>query len=120
MILARVGAANDHGEGIFKAERLRNFQRKSSCVTLFNSTVNCGCVIFAGSFVEHRGKGGAGVFDVKVKSAGKQRFVAEQRASEIGFTDHPDASAGFDVLRKKFREDDLLGEELRADDNGGL
>ena len=73
-----------------------------------------------GGFVEDGGECGAGVFDVEIEIAGEERFLAEERAAEIGFAFDVDAGAGFDVLGEEFGENDLLGEKFGADGDVGL
>src|ERR1700724_72380 len=76
--------ADDYGEGIFKTERLSDFEIKTLRVALLDALVDVARV-GAGRFVEDGGQGGAGVFDVEVEVAGEESFLAEERAAEIGF-----------------------------------
>jgi hypothetical protein len=46
--------------------------------------------------------------------------VDEKAAAEVGLALHGNAGFGFDVLGKELREDNLLGEEFRADGDFGL
>ena len=68
--------------------------------------------------VEHRGHGGAGVLDVHVEVAVAEAAIADERPSEIQLALDADAALGFDRLRDQLAENDLLGEVLRADDDG--
>jgi hypothetical protein len=114
-----VFAADDHCESVLKAEGLGDFEIETLSVALFDAIVDVAWVAARG-FVEHGREGGAGIFDVQIEVAGEQRFLAEERAAEIGFPFDVDASAGFDVLGEELREDDLLGEEFGADGEVGL
>jgi hypothetical protein len=109
-----VFAADDHGEGILEAERLGNFEVETLGVALLDAMVDI-VRVAAGGFVEDGGEGRAGVFDVEVEVAGEERFLAEERAAEIGFAIDVEAGAGFDVLGEELGEDDLFGEEFGAD-----
>jgi hypothetical protein len=109
-----VFAADDHGESVFEAERLGNFEIETLGVALLDAMVNI-VRVAAGGFVEDGGEGRAGVFDVKVEIAGEERFLAQERAAEIGFAIDVEAGAGFDVLGEELGENDLLSEEFGAD-----
>lgn len=74
-----------------------------------------GSVRWRRGIVENGGERGAGVFDVEVEIASQQGFVDQKRAAEIGFAHDGNTGAGLDVLREKFSEEDLLGEEFGAD-----
>ena len=116
-----VGAADDHRECVFESERLGDVEIEALGVALLDALVDgVGVGIIGGRFVEDRGERGAGVFDVEIEVAGEQRFLAEERAAEIGFAIDVDAGAGFDVLGEEFGEDDLLGEKFGADGDVGL
>jgi hypothetical protein len=115
----RIIGADDHGEGVFEAEWLGDFELKAVGVELLDAAVDCGGIALR-RFVEDGGERGAGVFDVQVEVSCEKRFVDEERAAEIGFADDGDACAGFDVLGEKLSENDLLGEELGADGEFGL
>src|ERR1700730_7365431 len=93
----RVFAADDHGEGVLEAERLRDFEIKTLGVALLDALVDV-VRVGAGGFVKDGGQGGAGVFDVKVEVAGEESFLAEERAAEIGFAVDVEAGAGLDLL----------------------
>jgi hypothetical protein len=114
-----VVAADDHGESIFEAERLGDFQVEAVGVELLDAAVNGGGIALW-RFVQDGGEGGAGVFDVEVELAGEEGFVDEERAAEVGFAHDGDAGAGFDVLGEELGEDDLLGEEFGADGDFSL
>jgi hypothetical protein len=114
-----VFAADDHRESVLKAERLGNFKIEALGVALFDASVDVAWVP-ARRFVEDSGEGGTGVFDIEVEVAGEERFLAEERAAEIGFAFDVDAGAGFDVLGEELREDDLFGEKLGTDGEVGL
>jgi hypothetical protein len=114
-----VFAADDHGESVLETEWFGDFQVETLGIALFDAIVDVAWVA-AWGFVEHGGEGGAGVFDVEVEVAGEERFLAEERAAEIGFAFDVDAGAGFDVLGQELREDDLLGEKFGADGEVGL
>ena len=121
MELFGVGAADDHCESVFETERLGDVEIEALGVALFDAFVDgLGVGIVGWRFVENGGECGAGVFDVQIELAGEERFLAEERAAEIGFAVDVDAGAGFDVLGKEFGEDDLLGEEFGADGDVGL
>src|SRR5205814_536295 len=64
-----VVAADNHGESVFKTERLGNFKVKAISVELLDAIVDGGRIALR-SFVEHGGKRGAGVFDIEVEFAG--------------------------------------------------
>ena len=114
-----VVGADDHGKSIFKAEWLGDFELEALGVELLNAAVDR-CGIALRGFVEDGGECRAGVFNVKVEISCEKSFVNEERAAEIGFADHGDAGAGFDVLGEELGENDLLGEEFGADDDFGL
>jgi hypothetical protein len=107
-------AADDHGKGVLKAERLGDFEVEPFGVTLLNATVNVARV-GGRRFVEDGGQGRAGVFDVEIEVAGEERLLAKERAAEIGFAIDVYSGAGFDVLGEKLGENDLLGEKFGAD-----
>ena len=46
--------------------------------------------------------------------------MTKKRAAEIRFSFHRNSGAGFDVLGEKFRQDDLFGEEFRANYDFGV
>jgi hypothetical protein len=114
-----VFAADDHGESVLEAERLGDFEIETLSVALFHAIVDIAWVAARG-FVEDGGEGGAGVFDVEVEVPGEERFLAEERAAEVGFAFDVDAGAGFDVLGEELREDNLLGEKFGTDGEVGL
>jgi len=93
-----VVAADDHGEGVFEAERLGEFEIEALGVLLFYAGVDGGGAVRAGRFIQHGGEGCAGVFDVEINIAGEESFVDEESAAEIGLALDGDAGAGFDVL----------------------
>lgn len=109
-------AADNHGEGVVEAERLRELQMEAASVFGFDAIVDGGGIA-GGRFVEDGGEGGAGVLDVEVEFAGEESLLAEQGAAEIGFALDVKAGAGLDVLGEKLGEDDLFGEEFGADDD---
>ena len=75
--LLSVGAADDHGEGVFEAERLGDFEIEALGVALFDALVDGGFVgVVARGFVQDGGESGAGVFDVEIEITGEQRFLA--------------------------------------------
>src|SRR5207302_1888180 len=114
-----VVAADNHGESVFKTERLGDFEVTALGVQLLDTIVDGGGITLR-SFVEHGGKGSAGILDVEVKLAGLESFVDEERAAEIGLTNDGDAGASFDVLGEKFGQNDLFGEKFGADGDFGL
>ncbi len=107
-------AADDHGESILKAERLGDFEVEPFGVTLLDATVNVARV-GGRRFVEDRGQGRAGIFDVEIEVAGEERLLAKERAAEIGFAIDMYSGARFDVLGEELGENDLLGEKFGAD-----
>jgi hypothetical protein len=109
-----VFGADDHGERIFEAERLGDFELETLGVKLFDAAVDR-VGIALGGFVEDGGEGRAGVFDVEVEVSREKSFVDEERAAEIGFADDGNAGAGFDVLGEQLGENDLFGEKLGTD-----
>src|SRR6267378_398866 len=114
-----VVAADDHGESVFKTERLGDFEMEAIGVELLDAAVDGGGITLR-SFIQDGGEGGAGVFDVEVELAGLECFVDQESAAEVGLALDGDAGAGFDVLGDELGEDDLLGEEFGADDDFGL
>jgi hypothetical protein len=110
--------ADNHGEGIFEAERFGDFELKSLGVELLDAAVD-GVGIALRGFVEDGREGRTGVFDVEIEVSCEKSFVDEERAAEIGFADNGDAGASFDVLGEELGENDLLGEKLGADSNFG-
>jgi hypothetical protein len=114
-----VVAADDHGESVFEAERLGNFEMVALGVELLDA-VEDGDGIAVRGFVEDGGESGAGVFDVEVEFACEEGFVDEEGAAEVGRAKDRDGGFCFDVLGKELGEDDLLGEEFGADGDFGL
>jgi hypothetical protein len=114
-----VVAADDHGESIFEAERLGDFQVEAVGVELLDAKVDGGGIALW-RFVQDGGEGGARVFDVEVELAGEEGFVDEERAAEVGFAHDREAGACFDVLGEELGKDDLLGEEFGADGDFSL
>jgi len=90
-------AADDHGEGVFKAEGLGDFEVEAIGVELLDAVVDGGGIALRG-FIQNGGDGGAGVFNVEVEFAGLECFVDEESAAEVGLALDADAGAGFDVL----------------------
>ena len=111
--------ADDHGERIFKAERLGDFELEALGVELLDAAVDR-VGISLRRFVKDGGECRAGVFNVKVEVSCEKSFVHEERAAEIGFADDGNAGAGFDVLGEELGENDLFGEEFGADGDFGL
>ncbi len=118
MKFIRVVAADDHGECVFEAEGLGDFEMEAIGVELLDAAVDGGGIALR-RFIEDRGEGRAGVFDVEVERAGFESFVDEQGAAEVGFALNGDAGLGFNVLGEEFGEDDLLGKEFGADGDFG-
>jgi len=114
--ILRVVAADDHGESVFEAEGLGDFEMKAIGVELLDAIVN-GVRIALRGFVEDGGKGGAGVLDVEIEFTGLKSLVDEEGASEICFALDGDAGFSFDVLGKQLGEDHLLGKEFGADND---
>jgi hypothetical protein len=111
-------AADDHDKSVFEAERLGDFEVEALRVLLPDALIDGGGIV-RGSFVEDGRECSARVLDVKIEVTGKESFVNKERAAKVGLALDRDSGAGFDVLGKKLGKDDLLGEELRADDNAG-
>ncbi len=109
-----VFAADDHGEGVFEAKRLGDFEVEALGVALLDASVNIARVA-ARRFVEDGGQGGAGVFDIEIEIAGEERLLAQERAAEIGLAIDMYSGARFDVLGEKLGENNLLGEKFGAD-----
>jgi hypothetical protein len=124
----RVVAADDHGEGVFEAERFGDFEMEAVGVELLDAVVDsvriallCNSLaVKIWRFVEYGGEGGAGVFDVEIEFAGEEGFVNEEGAAEVGLAFDGDGGFGFDVLGEELGEDDLFGEKFGADDDLGL
>src|SRR5438552_17594248 len=119
MEMSGVVTEDDHGESVFKAERLGDFEMKAIGVELLDAVVDGGRIALR-SFVEHGGEGRACVFNVEVKLAGLKSFVDEKRAAQVGLANDGDAGAGFDVLGEKFGKNNLFGEKFGADGDFGL
>lgn len=114
--LVGVSLADDHSEGVGKAQRFGDVKVEALCVLVFDAIVDFGGVVIGrGGFVENRGESGAGVFDVEVEVACEKSFLDEKRAAEIGLANDGDAGASFNVLCEKLGEDHLFGEEFGAD-----
>src|SRR5437763_165211 len=114
-----VVAADNHGESVFKTERLGNFKVKAISVELLDAIVDGGRIA-SRSFVEHGGESRACVFNVEVKLPGLKSFVDEERTAEIGLANDGDAGPRFNVLGKKFGENNLFGEKFGANADFGL
>jgi hypothetical protein len=112
MEVVGVVAPDNHGEGVFEAERFGEFEIETLGVLLLHAIIDGGGVVCSGGFVENSGEGGAGIFNVEIKVAGEKRFVDQESATEIGFALDANVGAGFDVLGEEFGEDDLLGEKF--------
>src|SRR5438309_10503969 len=69
MEILGVVAADDHGESVFKTERLGDFKVKALGIELLDAIVDGGRIA-SRSFVEHGGESRACVFNVAVKLAG--------------------------------------------------
>ncbi len=106
-----VVAADDHGESIFEAQRLSNFEVEAIGVQLLDAVVHVARIALW-RFIQDRRERGAGVFDVDVQLAGEKSFVDQERASEISLALDGNPGLGFDVLGEELREDDLLGEKF--------
>jgi hypothetical protein len=114
-----VVGADDHGERVFEAEWLGDFELETLGVELLDASVD-GVGIALRGLIEDSGKSGAGVLDVEVELSCEKSFMDEERAAEIGFADDGNAGAVFDVLGEQLGENDLLGEEFGADGDFGL
>ena len=112
---AGVVSTNDHGEGIFKAQRLRDGDVVARGVEAADGVEN-GLGIPIDGLLEDRGEGRAGVFDVGVDAAGDERLMADVTAGEIEAAFNFEIGLGFDLLSEEFTEDYLLGEVFCADD----
>src|SRR6266849_83085 len=94
MKIFRVVSTDDHGESVFEAERLGNFQVEAFGVLLLDPVgdsvrvvVRCDTlVVRIWRFIEHGSKRGACVFDVEIELASEQRFMDKKAAAEICFT----------------------------------
>ena len=76
-----VVTADDHGEGVFEAEWLGDFQVEAVGVELLHAGEDGGGVIAGRRFFEDGGEGGAGVFNVEIEFAGEESFVDEEGAA---------------------------------------
>ena len=72
---------------------------------------------FARLVFQHRRECSASVFGINVDAAGEDGLVANVGAGEIKAALDGKTSFIFDLLRKKFPENQLLGKVLGADDN---
>jgi len=109
----RVVATDDHGESVFKAERLGENEVEALSVLIFDASVDGGGgIVGRRGFVEDGGESGAGVLDVEIEIAGEEGLVDKESAAEIGLANDRDAGASFDVLGEEFGENDLLGEKF--------
>src|SRR5579863_4853967 len=96
-----VVAADDHGEGVFKAER----RAGGDLVAGFVETLNCGKDARGVSIkwlLEDGGEGSAGVFNVGVDAAGDQRLLADVAAGEVEAAFDLESRFGYDLLREQF------------------
>ena len=107
-------AADHHGEGVFIAQGLRDFEVETLRIALLDTLIDIGG-IGGWRFVQHGRQCGTGVLNVEVEFAGLQRFLAEKRASEVSFALDMDAGAGLNVLGEEFGEHDLFSEKFGAD-----
>ena len=120
---ARVRAAHEDRERIVEAER-RQERPAGARVQIANGGVDAfrrprtAAAVLRGSrhrLMENRGERGAGVFDIHVDVAPRQRAVADQRAAQIEAPFHGESRLTLDRLRKDLAEHELLGEILRSD-----
>jgi hypothetical protein len=118
MQISSVVAADDHGESVFEAEGLGDFEMEALGVELFNAMVNSVRIALR-SLVEDGRESGAGILDVKIELTGFEGFVDEEGAAEIRLPINRYARFGFNVLGEKFGKNDLLGEELGTDSDFG-
>ena len=116
MEILRVVASDDHRECVFEAQRLSDFEMESLGVKLLDAMVD-GARIALRRFIQHGCQSGAGVLDVEIELAGEQRFVHEEAAAQVRFSNDGDAGFGFDVLGEQLGKNDLLGEKLGANRN---
>ena len=84
-------------------------------ILLLDAIVDGGGAVSARGFVEYGGECCAGVFDVKIEVPGKEGFVNQESATEVGFAVDGDIGARLDVLRQELGQDDLLGEKFGSD-----
>ena len=119
MHLFGIVPANHHRKRIFKAERLHHLQMKFLRIKFLHAIVNVrGSTLRR--LVQDSGQRRARVFHVQIQVAGKQRFVHQQRAAEVGLANHRDACLRFNVLRQEFGKYNLLRKKLGADRDPGL
>ena len=118
MKIFRVVTPDDHGESVFEAEGLGDFEMEALGVKLLDALVD-GVRIALRGLIQYGGERRTRVFDIEIELAGLHGFVNEERAAEVGFALDGDAGFGFDVLSEKFGEDDLFSEEFGADDDFG-
>src|SRR5256884_8496745 len=85
-----VVAADNHGESVFKTQRLGDLKVKAVGIELLDA-IGDGGRTASRSFVEHGGEGRACVFNVEVKLAGEQRLVDKKRAAQVGLADDGEA-----------------------------
>jgi len=97
MKIFRVVTPDDHGESVFEAEGLGDFEMEALGIELLDAVVDC-VRIALWRFIQDGNEGGAGVFDVEVELASFEGFVDKQCATEVGFALDGDASFSFDVL----------------------
>ncbi len=88
-------------------------------VALFHALINVLLVAARLStirfFFENRGQRRTRIFRVNVDSSGENRLLTDERAREIKAPLHWQVSSGFDDLREKFSQNELLGEVLGSD-----
>ena len=113
-----IGAADEDRERVVVAER-REQRASAVCVELAYLSEH-GLRIFDDRPPEDRGQRGAGVLDVDVDLAGRERAVADERAAKIQLASHRQSRLTLDRLRDDLTQNQLLREVLRADDDRRL
>jgi len=112
---AGIVSADDHGEGVVETQ-----WRADGGVVALRVEAADGVVdllrIAVYRLLENSGERCSGVFDIGVDASGDEGLVADVGPGEIEAALDREVGLGFDFLREKLAEDDLLGEIFGSDD----
>src|SRR5258708_39743672 len=106
-------APDDEGKRVVESEWWSDFQTKARGILTPDSVVDFSRITHGRLFQNGRQRR-TGVFGVKVDPAGQDSLVADISPGQIEAALNLEAGLGFEVLRQKFAEDDLLREVLGA------
>ena len=106
--------ADDDGESVVKAQRLRHHKLKAPGIFAPDAFIDL-LGITRGRLLEDGGQRRARVLDVKVNSTRENRLLADVSSRQVEAPVHGQVGFGFDVLGEQFSQHHLFGEVLGAD-----